>query len=206
MSRLEKAGLIERSALGYKASLVGKLVVEHCSGIEFLVSQREYFQGHVWEILPKSLLYRIHALQEAQFLVGVTYTLRTLEKMIASSKQYFSVATGEMPHSLLPPAVEGLAIGRSMKFVLTQNSLNQVKEFFKENPKYDANLLKRAEVKMVDSVFCCAGLNETTAATGLINRVDPHEHFSTHFIGTSEGFRSWCEEAFETQEARAKPL
>jgi predicted transcriptional regulator len=206
LSRLEKAGLIEKSANGYKATMLGELAIQELGSMEFIIKQKDYFRGYMWEILPKSLLYRISVLQEAQFLTGVTNALRTLEKMISSSQQYFHVVVHEMPQPLIPPTLDGLAKGVRMKFILTQNSLNQVLDFFKENPQYDSSLLKRATVKIVDSLFACSGINESTATTGLINRADPHDHFATHYIGTSEDFRDWCREVFNMHEARAKPI
>lgn len=206
LSRLERVGLVEKSANGYKATMLGELAIKELESMEFIIKQQDYFKGYMWEILPKSLLYRVSVLEEAQFLTGVTRALKTLEKMIGSSQQYFNVVVHEMPYPLIPPTLDRLAKGVRMKFILTQNSLNQVLDFFKENPQYDSNLLKRATVRIVDSLFACAGINETTATTGLINRIDPHDHFATHYIGTSEDFREWCREVFNLHDARSKAL
>ncbi len=85
LARLERAGLIEKSAKGYRASMMGQLAMQHCRALTFVIGQEDYFVNHMWEALPRSLLYRISALEDAEFLKGVTYTLRTLEKMISSS-------------------------------------------------------------------------------------------------------------------------
>ncbi len=206
LSRLQSAGLLRKSVNGYNATMLGMLAIQQLKSLEFIINQREYFEEHLWELLPKSLLYRISVLEEAKFLAGITYTLSTLEKMIASSQQYFNVAVHEMPHPLIPPTLARLAEGVRMKFILTRNSLNQVNEFFEQNPRYDAGLLRRATIKIVDSVFACAGFNEKQAATGLINRANPRDHFLSHYIGTSDSFMEWCREVFNLHEARAKLL
>lgn len=206
LTRLQKVGLIEKSPNGFRATMSGEVAIEQCKAIDFMLRNREYFETHKWEALPKTLLYRIHALEDAQLFEGVTFTLNTVEKAISAAQEYLDVVLSEMPHSLIPAALDRLAKGVPARFVLTENAINHVKEFFAQNPQYDANLLKRAKIRVVDSLFACTAMNETTAGTNLINRAKPYEHFSTHFIGTSPSFRAWCKEVFDLHEVKSKSL
>ncbi len=205
-ARLQRVGLIQKSANGFRATMYGELALEHCKAMDFILRNREYFESHMWEALPKTLLYKIHVLEEAQLYEGVTYTLNTVEKAIRAAQDYLYVVLGEMPHVLIPSTLDRLAKGLPVRFILTQKAVNQVKEFFAQNPQFDPNLLKRAKIKIVDSLFACTAMNETTAGTNLINRARPYEHFSTHFIGASPSFRTWCREVFDLHEANSRAL
>jgi predicted transcriptional regulator len=206
LARLQKVGLIEKSPNGFKATVYGQLALEQCKAIDFLLRNHEYFETHMWEVVPKTLLYRINALEEGQLYEGVAHTLRTVEKAISAANEYLDVVLSEVPRPLIPPVLDRLAKGVPARFVLTQNAVDHVKDFFGENPQYDLNLLKRAKIKVVDSLFACTAINEMIAGTNLINRAKPHEHFSTHFIGTSPSFRAWCREVFDLHDARSKVI
>jgi predicted transcriptional regulator len=158
----------------------------------------------MWEILPENLLSRIYALNEAKLHEGVTHTLKMVDDAIKSSREYLLVVLSEVPFDLVPSVLGRLSENVPVKLALTQEAIDHVTQFFKENPQYNPDLLKRASIRVIDSCFACTAINEKVAGTNLINRQKPHEHFSSHFIGDSPSFREWCKDVYGLHEAKSK--
>ncbi len=205
LARLCKAGLAEKSVNGYASTMVGHVVVRYSSSLEFFLKNHDYFKTHMWEILPESLLSRIYALREAILHEGVTHTLKMVDDAIKSSREYLLVVLSEVPFYLVPSVLGRLTENVAVKLALTPMAIEHVTQFFKENPQYNPDLLKKATIRVIDSCFACTAINEKVAGTNLINREKPHEHFSSHFIGESPTFREWCKDVYELHEARARP-
>lgn len=206
LARLSKTGLAEKSVNGYALTMLGQVVIRYGNSIEFFLKNRDYFRAHMWEILPESLLSRIYALHEATLHEGVTHTLKMVDDAIKSSREYLVVVLSEVPFFLVPSVLGRLTENVPVKLALTQKAIDDVMQFFKENPQYNPDLLKRASIRVIDSCFACTAINEKVAGTNLINREKPHDHFSSHFIGESRSFREWCKDVYELHEAKSKPL
>ncbi len=206
LSRLSKGGLAEKSVNGYALTILGHVVIRYANSIEFFLKNQDYFRAHMWEILPESLLSRIYALNEAKLHDGVTQTLKMVDDAIKSSREYLLVVLSEVPFYLVPSVLGRLTENVPVKLALTKEAIDHVTQFFKENPQYNPELLKRATIRVIDSCFACTAINEKVAGTNLINREKPHDHFSSHFIGESPGFREWCKDVYELHEEKSKPV
>lgn len=191
LSRLRDAKLIRRDVDGsYCLTPFGRIILHLLPGYNFILRNRDYFQGHDPSCLPLEFIERIGELEECKPGEGVMQVLHLAVVMMEEAKEYVWILTDQVMTPTIPMIKEGYTKGLEFRILLPEK-LTLPSGFQLPKPASTGQI----EIRWLEEVRVCIMMNETLAGLCL-----PDSHgkidFSTGFASRDPRFHRWCTDLF----------
>lgn len=197
LQRLSEAQLIQKQPDGtYKLTTYAKLVLEGSSQMQFIFTNKEYFQDHDVFLLPPEFRARLGELSGARIIRSTVETLNWVTELFNNAEEkYDGVVVGldTMVDTLLQRFNEGL----HMRLLLYGSYLPKAKLKFQ-------SLKKQPEMRWTrENIHGHVGVSDK-AAVFTIRRNDGTFSYDA-FVGEDPQFRKFAEDLFRHEWEKAKP-
>lgn len=202
LGRLMKSGLIKKDSNGnYSLSTYANLLLRNTfPTIDFINSNKQFFQSHPLENIPAKFLSRLGDLESGKKIIGFVKVLEKWKQIHQNSEKFIYNIMWEVPYSsdVLDIVSKKLKEGLTINSIFAENAIvsNEREHLYKKYgfSKFIAsgNLVR----KMSKKVHTVILLNEQEAAiifAGNEMEID----MSTMFYGHDARFTEWCHDLFQ---------
>jgi len=201
LGRLLSEGLVQRNPEGtYRLTGYGLLVAEGVVSFEGLQARREFLRSHDLTALPREFTSRFYELTGSATGSSFSQTLRHVEMVLSEAREFawFSSDQAMVTAENLLGSLHRSPV--SVRVLLQGSVLPPPNRRTTPIPQ-DVPL----EVRVLPEVRIGLALNETVAGVcfaGLSGPID----YANGFQGTSDSFRTWCEDLFGYFWKRARTI
>jgi predicted transcriptional regulator len=199
LSRLVDVSFIVKDSDGlYETTPVGKGVLALLPGIEFLLSNKNYFLSHDLSFLPKSFLNRIGELQKGKYVEHFSQVLDAIKMTISEGREYIWLISDK-------PIVVGTKAGVSF-------SRKEIPVRLLFEPNVDRKLvdeiksaLPNSEIRALEEVKIAMGINEKWSGV-IFPNLSGEIDFGAGFTDDGPEFRAWSRELFQYYWAQSRMI
>ena len=118
LSRLEESGLVTKNTDGtYQNTAFAELILKKQNEIGFLLEHRDYFNSHLVEELPSSLIANLGVLSNSNHIDDTLNALQVVKRIIEESEEYLYRLSDQFMMVLLDPIVAAAERGINYYFI-----------------------------------------------------------------------------------------
>ena len=206
LKTLEKAGIIKRNNDAFCLSDVGDRFLRKTFGMEFLLSNANYFLSHSIQEIPNCLIQQIDAFSNCEVVETVWPVSKKMEDIAKEAERFVECIFTEPPFHMAEPLYERVQSGVKLRLLFGRNSqlpdCNDLVERFELNkPKSDSLFEKRICDEVITNLVvsdkgACLMLGDKNSKFDMVYAIS----------GVEEDFIVWCKDFFEFKWKQGHPF
>lgn len=206
LKTMEEVGIIKRNESTFCLSEVGDMFLRKTLGMEFLVSNADYFLNHSIKEIPNYLVQQIDAFSNCEVVETVWPVSKKMDDIAKGAEKFLGCIFTEPPFHMAEPLYEKVQSGVKLRLLFGKNSqlpdCNDLVERLELNkPKSDSLFEKRICDEVITNLVvsdkgACLMLGDKNSKLDMVYAIS----------GIEENFILWCKGFFEFKWKQGQPF